>query len=78
MTNTTIQKLAIEKNLSNDAKHFLRCNPAAQDNILVMQALSYMDDCLADSEDVTAEELEKETDKASAQGEKYRNNVRNK
>lgn len=62
-------RLSVESSLSDDALHFLRRNPASYDNLLVLEALCYMDDCTADSEVVTAEELEKETDAAFIKGE---------
>ena len=57
-----INLITLEHGLSDDAKHFLRCNPAAQDNILVMSALSYMDDCVQDAEDTISEAVEAEHD----------------
>lgn len=60
---------AIENSLSAGARRFIRNNPAAWDNKLVMEALAYMDDLMADSEDKYADEHLKECDEAKRNGE---------
>lgn len=64
-----INLITLEHGLPDDALHFLRCNPAAQGNVMVLQALGYMDDCAADIEERMQDDWVKEVDTARLKGE---------
>ncbi len=62
---------AIENYLSDEARHFIRCNPDIDGNEMAMKALEHMDGCFADYEDRAARELEKESDLKYENGELF-------